>query len=240
MVRLRAYGGATGAVSRWLFKADPDYGLRAAWERMSLDTLERFTRDAKAWLSDRSELATKTIERANYAELLAYYRKLKGLPSLEEPAPAPKTVAIPGLGRSITITPQPPAPKIPKGVHRMREGFPEGRYAVEIDGEVHCFWFKYHRTGAKLGQEETLYRKDGKWVSIMRYVPEWKRAVEIIKSDSYTQAVLYGARTGHCSACGRPLARADSLKRGTGDTCAMQEIHKASLETALKEDDGEL
>lgn len=235
MVRMRSYGGATGAVSRWLFKDDPDNGLRAVWERMSLESLERFTRDAKAWLGDRSELSGPTIERANYAELLAYYRDLKGLPPLEEPTPAPKTVAIPGLGRSITVTPQPPAPKIPKGVHQMHEGFPEGRYAVEIDGEIHCFWFKYHRTGAKRFQEETLYRKDDKWVSIIRYVPEWKRAIEIIKSDSYTQAVRYGTHTGHCSACGRPLTRADSLKRGTGDTCAMQEIHKASLAATFKE-----
>lgn len=222
---MRNYGGATGAVGRRLQKADPDYGLRAVWERLSLESLEDFIRDAKAWLGDRSELRTTTINSADYAELFAWFRELKGLPPLPEPQ---EMVEIPGLGRSVPVVPPAP-PKPPKGVHIMHEGFPEGRYAVEIDGEIHCFWFKYHRSGPKVFQEETLYNRDGKWVSIVRYVPEWKRAVEIIKSDSYTQAVLYGTHTHHCSACGRPLTRKDSQKRGTGDVCAMQEIHAEAL-----------
>jgi hypothetical protein len=201
------------------------------WESILLTSVEAFEQDARRWLGDKSELSTWTFNRADWAAL---YEHFKGLQERRDEQRVemhePKTVAIPGLRRSITVREDPEPPKIPKGVHIMREGFPEGRYAVEIDGAVHCFWFKYHRTGPKRFQEETLYRKDGKWVSIVRYVPEWKRAIEIIKSDSYTQAVRFGAHTGHCSACGRQLTRKDSLKRGTGDTCAMQEIHKATME----------
>lgn len=232
---MRNYGGATGAVGRWLQKDHPDYGLSAVWQHMSLDTLENFTRDAKAWLGDRSELRSTTINNADYAELFRYFRSLNDLPPLPEEAEPqateePKRVEIPGLGRSVPVREDPPAPRVPKGVHLMKEGFPEGRYAVEIDGEVHCFWFKYHRTGPKRFMEETLYRReDGKWVSIMHRVPEWKRAIEIIKSDSYTQAVRFGTETGHCSNCGRRLTREDSLKRALGDRCAMQEIHAETL-----------
>lgn len=149
----------------------------------------------------------------------------------QPPAPAqPKRVKIPGLSISVPVREEPPAVKIPEGVHLMKEGFPEGRYAVEIDGQVHCFWFQYHRTGPKRFQEETRYRReDGKWVSTIPYVRELKRAIELIKEDSYTQAVRFGTHTEHCSNCGRRLTRGDSRKRGLGDRCAMEAIHKETL-----------
>jgi hypothetical protein len=65
---------ATNDVLRNLDKDHPDYSFTRAWERMSLDSLERFTEDAKAWLGDRSELGTSTLEKANWQEVYDYLR----------------------------------------------------------------------------------------------------------------------------------------------------------------------
>jgi len=258
--RLRNYGGATGAAARWLQKADPDYGLRDAWERLPLDTLEHFTRAAKAWLGDRSELRTSTIDKANYAELFRWFRELKELPPLDEDpqqpadlgtsgglgdreaaieqavtqaeegydaaALKPRMVKIPGLGRSVQVREEPPAPKkINSRAHMMLDGFPAGRYAVEIDGVTHCLWFKYN---AKTCMEETRYRKDGKWVSTM-WFNELRAAIKAIKEDPFAAAVRFGRETGHCSSCGRKLTRDSSLAVGQGPDCEAQELHRALL-----------
>lgn len=199
-----------------------------AWEGILLTSAEDFEQDARRWLGNHSELSTWTFSRADWAALYKHFKGIKQERDAERIAMhKPQTVEIPGLGRSVPVRTEPPPVKIPKGLHIMKEGFPEGRYAVEIDGEVHCFWFKYNR---KTFMEETLYRREnGTWGSIMHHVPEWKRAIEIIKSDSYTQAVRFGTETGHCSSCGRKLTRDSSRKRGTGDVCAMQEIHAEAL-----------
>ena len=178
---------------------------------------------AREW---RGGFGQAPLERLWHAEITALGRQAWEHHSKPAAPAEPKRVEIPGLGRSVPVREEPVTPRVPKGVHLMKEGFPEGRYAIEIDGQVHCFWFKYN---SKTFMEETRYRKDDKWVSVARYVPEWKRAIEIIKSDSYTQAVRYGTETEHCSNCGRKLTRADSRKRGLGKDCAMEEIHKETL-----------
>jgi len=53
-------------------------GNKDAWQRFSLDSLEDFTRQAKAYLKDASNLKGSTIDGADYAELLEYFRKIAG------------------------------------------------------------------------------------------------------------------------------------------------------------------
>jgi hypothetical protein len=231
-LHVRNYGGATGAVGRWLQKADPDYGLRDVWQRMSLDSLENFTRDVKAWLGDRSELRSSTIDRANYAELFPYFRGLKDLPPLEEPpaAPQPKMVQIPGLGRSIAVNePAAPTKTVPTGLG----GLPAARYAVEVDGEPVLYWVKRSTKGDWTKFAQLLRREGEKWAEVIRKT-ERDEAVRLIKTAPLANAKRYGEITRTCSECGRKLSREDSLSRMMGRDCALklaEKINALSNET---------
>jgi hypothetical protein len=68
----RVSKAATRAVFRNLSKETALY--TEAWESFSLDTVDDFSRDAKSWLGDKSELRGSTIETADYAELLVWFR----------------------------------------------------------------------------------------------------------------------------------------------------------------------
>jgi hypothetical protein len=45
-------------------------------EHLCLESLVLFTKDAKAWLGDRSELSMDTLESADYSEALGYAREM--------------------------------------------------------------------------------------------------------------------------------------------------------------------
>ncbi|MEU9707980.1 hypothetical protein AB0E21_05090 [Streptomyces sp. NPDC047967] len=76
-------GEATRAVMVELCKQRPEKGpLDEAWHSLSLERLELFTRDAKRWLSDRSELPTRVINAAQYADLLNSFRESENLPPI--------------------------------------------------------------------------------------------------------------------------------------------------------------
>ncbi|MGW6597920.1 hypothetical protein [Streptomyces sp. NPDC055036] len=60
---------ATAAVGRNLQKDHPDHPHEPVGGCLPLDSLERFTDAAQAWLSDKSKLSTRTIEGADYREL---------------------------------------------------------------------------------------------------------------------------------------------------------------------------
>lgn len=67
-------GLATRHVSLNLNKSVP--GNKYAWQHLSLESVSAFTRQAKAWLKDKSNLSGKTIDAADYAELLEHFRQL--------------------------------------------------------------------------------------------------------------------------------------------------------------------
>lgn len=67
-------GLATRHVSLNLNKSDNQGGY--VWQHLSLASLDDFTANAKAWLGDKSELSGRTIDNADYAELLDYFREL--------------------------------------------------------------------------------------------------------------------------------------------------------------------
>lgn len=201
----------------------------------------RFETDARMWLRNYSNFSTHGLDRIDYRALFDTFREYAELPPYTEPAAAPSpdavaedSVAIPGLGPIALTTldylkngpagagKPDPAPK----VHMMRDGFPEGRYTVTLPDEREVtFWFKFHRKGAKALTEEVLQRdptgsgKSAKWRSL-RDLRDYKQALEIIKSDPYTQAIAFGLRFGACSVCGRPITRPQWLKLGIGYRCA--------------------
>ncbi|WP_019057763.1 hypothetical protein [Streptomyces prunicolor] len=41
---------------------------------LPLDDIEDFTQAAKRWLGDKSELASKTLEEADWSEVYAYFK----------------------------------------------------------------------------------------------------------------------------------------------------------------------
>ena len=72
--------GSTSAVYRWLSKDHKSrlYGYQgySVWERMPYDSLEVFTKAAKQWLGDQSELRRTTIETADWPEVYEYFKRL--------------------------------------------------------------------------------------------------------------------------------------------------------------------
>lgn len=78
---------ATPAVRRRLFEENPDAGqFEEVWEGMTLDTLDAFRWDVKAWMLGRSELSSSTIDVADYETLWHEFRELDGRPQLWEGA----------------------------------------------------------------------------------------------------------------------------------------------------------
>jgi hypothetical protein len=76
---------ATSRVYVELCKYKHESGAFAeVWESLSLESLAQFTRDAKAWLGDRSELLGPVIDGADYEELFGDFRTQAGLPPLAE------------------------------------------------------------------------------------------------------------------------------------------------------------
>lgn len=200
--------GATRAVVRNLTKDAGD--RREAWESMSLESVEEFTDHAKAWLRDRSELRTSTIENADYAELLQYFRGLADW--------KPRHVKIPGLDATVPVRDEPPARKGPVKVQMTREGIPTGRYAVEVPGwGLRFFWVKLE--GDKLMQHTAIRFLDDndKW---RMYYGGVREVVELIKQAGWAAASRYGEAKNTCAICGRPLTV--SAIKGIGPECADQ------------------
>lgn len=203
--------GATQAAARWLFKETSH--MTAAWEGMSLDSLKTFTEEAKVWLSDRSELKSSTIESADYAELLADFRKLAKW------APAEQRVEVPGLGRSVSVHDKaaPSSPTHSPKVQMTKEGIPTGRYAIETAYGLEFFWIKVE--GARF-MEHTAVRKlmdDGKW---RMYYGGVRKVLELIKQAGWEAASRYGEAKNTCAICGRPLTV--SAIKGIGPECEDQ------------------
>lgn len=46
------------------------------WNGHGLDSLDEFTTSVKAWLGDKSNLSSATLDAANYGELLEHFREL--------------------------------------------------------------------------------------------------------------------------------------------------------------------
>jgi hypothetical protein len=178
---------------------------------MSLDSLEDFTQQAKAWLGDKTELRTSTIENADYAELLEYYRSMAEW--------KPKEIQIPGLNRTVPARDEPAAPKRParERVEMTREGIPTGRYAIETAYGLEFFWIKIE--GQKF-MEHTTVRKlmdDGKWRMFYGGIREVYR---LIKEAGWEAASRYGEIKKTCAICGQPLTV--SAIKGIGPECADQ------------------
>jgi hypothetical protein len=64
---------ATQAVMRNL-QADKPGTFESVGVSFTLSSLEEYTRQAQAWLGDKSELRSKTIESADWAQVYAYFR----------------------------------------------------------------------------------------------------------------------------------------------------------------------
>ena len=81
---------ATSHVHKNLVRYPRQQGWEA-WNGHDLDSPENFTSSVKAWLGDKSNLSTATLDAANYAEILEHFRELAGW---KPKAPVkPKTVA---------------------------------------------------------------------------------------------------------------------------------------------------
>ncbi|MEU4920254.1 hypothetical protein AB0G29_12945 [Streptomyces parvus] len=74
---------ATRVVMVELVRQRPEKGpFDEVWHSLDLENLERFTLDAKRWLSDRSELPTRVINAAVYPDLLDSFRESEELPPI--------------------------------------------------------------------------------------------------------------------------------------------------------------
>jgi hypothetical protein len=69
---------ATNDVCRNLQKDHPEKNLTAAWEVLPYDSLESFATAAKAWLGERSNLSTKTLNTADWGEIYGYFKMMYG------------------------------------------------------------------------------------------------------------------------------------------------------------------
>lgn len=70
---MTTYSVATRAVLRALDKETSN--MTGAWESLPLDNLDDFRTRAQAYLGDKTELSSRTILRAHYPDILAYYRE---------------------------------------------------------------------------------------------------------------------------------------------------------------------
>lgn len=66
---------ATQAVIRNLEHEHPDYYLWHVWERLSLESLERFEQEARRWLADRSELRSWSLKNADWRAVYHHFRR---------------------------------------------------------------------------------------------------------------------------------------------------------------------
>jgi len=99
---------ATNAVCRNLQKDHPEKSLWIVGDTLPRDSLESFTKAAKGWLRDRSELAASTLEKADWADVYGYFfmmneRKPKEK-TQEAPQEAPESTEKPAEAKEV---PQP-------------------------------------------------------------------------------------------------------------------------------------
>lgn len=64
----------TSAVFSNLHKKHPDHEHTVVYEVMPYESLDSFTARAKSWLGNRSELKTRTIERADWPSIYKYFK----------------------------------------------------------------------------------------------------------------------------------------------------------------------
>lgn len=50
--------------------------LNPVWTSFTLDDLETFERDVKAWFKDKTQYGSKAIESVDYQEMLEYFRDM--------------------------------------------------------------------------------------------------------------------------------------------------------------------
>lgn len=203
------------------------HGGKCAWQKMSLVTLEDFTRDAKVWLPENADLKAATIENADFSEVLAYFRWLADWKAPEPEAEAapeqrPGYSKVPGLDvwvKDREDETEAPAPvrKSRVKVRMTKEGIPTGRYAIETVYGLEFFWIKIE--GAKF-MEHTTVRKlmhDGKWRMFYGGV---NKVLELIKQAGWEAASRYGEIKNTCAICGRPLTV--SAIKGIGPECEQE------------------
>jgi hypothetical protein len=69
--------GSTNHVFRNLQKDHPDHWPFVVWEKLLPNTREGFERQAKAYLSDRSELSRKTLESADWDDIYSQFTRMQ-------------------------------------------------------------------------------------------------------------------------------------------------------------------
>nr|WP_275125226.1 hypothetical protein [Streptomyces sp. SID4937] len=123
-------GEATRAVMVELCKQRPEKGpFDEAWHSLDLSDPERFTVNAKRWLSDKSELPTRVINAAVYTDLLDSFRESEYLPPIEAGAETREVERVPE--KEAQQVRKPAAAKKTAAKKAPAKGVPAKKAAVE-------------------------------------------------------------------------------------------------------------
>lgn len=95
---------------------------------------------------------------------------------------------------------------------------PDGRYALERDGEVKFYRVRKVTTGRWAGRT-FVDRQAGDETHPVRYANDRAKILREIAADVKAAAIRYGRELGQCSQCGRTLTNPESIALGIGPIC---------------------
>jgi len=97
-------------------------------------------------------------------------------------------------------------------IHATGQCIPEGRYAVDFDGDDNVKFFQLKGEDVYAQASDELHLLEGDV-----YISE---VLAAIRADVKGAAVLYGQKLERCGICGRSLTHPESRTRGIGPDCA--------------------
>ena len=97
-------------------------------------------------------------------------------------------------------------------IHATGQCIPEGRYAVDFDGDDNVKFFQLKGEDVYAQASDELHLLEGDV-----YISE---VLAAIRADVKGAAVLYGEKLERCGICGRSLTHPESRTRGIGPDCA--------------------
>ena len=106
--------------------------------------------------------------------------------------------------------------------HTVKWTMPEGRYALEVNGEVWFFQIDKPTKGRWDGYTfiKRLIGSPGSYKKIPMAATERDKYLDRIERDPKAAAVLFGQKSRTCFRCHSPLTDPDSLARSMGPVCA--------------------
>ncbi len=101
-------------------------------------------------------------------------------------------------------------------------GMPEGKYALEVNGEVWFFQVDKPTKGRWAGYTfiKRLVGAPGSYRKLPMTPHERNKYLAKIDADPKAAAILFGQKAGRCFRCMSPLTDPDSLARSMGPICA--------------------